>query len=366
MLIQRVETRLVELPLVEPFKASHGTTTSRRLVVVRVETDGGFGWGECSALPEPTYTEEFASGAFVALTEQLAPRLLDAPTTVEEGMDRLRDVVGHPMAKAAIEMALIDATLKRDGRSLADHLHVESTQVPAGAAVGMGSQAAVVERVAGLAAAGFGRVKVKIGPGHDLDVIEAVLGANPDIEVQVDANGSYDTEHIERLLDLARSGITAIEQPFAPANRSAAAALVEGSPVPIVADEAAESLAVVEELWADGALSAVSIKPPRLGGIRAAMELHDWCLANTIPATAGGMLESGLGRHALAAVAASPGFGLTGDLSPAGRWLTADPWPDLVMEAGTVSLPDEPGVAPEPDEELLARYTIRSSALDDA
>lgn len=366
MLIQRVEIRLVELPLSEPFATSHGTTTSRRLVVVRLETDAGFGWGECSALPEPTYTDEFASGAFVALDEQLAPRLLGVSTTVDQGMGRLDDVVGHPMAKAAVEMALLDARLRADGCSLAAHLGVEATHVRAGAAVGMGPRQAVVSRVAELAALGFGRVKVKIGPAGDVDVIEAVVKSNPSIEVQVDANGSYGSEHLERLLDLSRSGIRAIEQPFAATNRSAAAALVEGSPIPIVADESAESLAVVEDLRADGALSGVSIKPPRLGGLMPAMAIHDWCLANALPATAGGMLECGLGRHALAAVAGLPGFTLTGDLSPAGRWLAADPWPDLIMEAGTVEVPDGPGVAPEPDEELLAHYTVRSSDLTSA
>jgi O-succinylbenzoate synthase len=119
----------------------------------------------------------------------------------------------------------------------------------------------------------------------------------------------------------------------------------------------------VEHLRQAGAVSGVSIKPSRLGGLLPARDLHDGCVEMGLPATAGGMLETGLGRHALAALASLPGFTLTGDLSPAGRWLAADPWPDLEMGAGQIRVPTTPGVAPSPDPELIDRYTAKRSEL---
>ena len=152
-------------------------------------------------------------------------------------------------------------------------------------------------------------------------------------------------------------GVTAIEQPFAPGLVGPAANLVDRSSVPIVADESATSVRIVDELHRARALSGVSIKPSRLGGVLAATVMHDRCLDWDLAATAGGMVESGLGRHALAAVAALPGFTLIGDLSPSRRWLAADPWPDLSMVDGAIEVPSAPGVAPDPDPDVLERYS---------
>jgi O-succinylbenzoate synthase len=129
-------------------------------------------------------------------------------------------------------------------------------------------------------------------------------------------------------------------------------------PVPVIADEAVATQADAETLLSMGAMTGLSIKPARVGGLVAALSLHRFCLAAGLAATAGGMLETGLGRHALAALAALPGFTVTGDLSPAGRWLAADPWPDLTMTAGRIDVPAGPGVAPEPDPYLLDRYRL--------
>jgi O-succinylbenzoate synthase len=260
-------------------------------------------------------------------------------------------------------MALLDVELRSRHQSLASWLGATAFDVPAGVAVGLGPVPRVTERVAELAAEGFARAKLKIAPGNDARLVAAVQAAVGGIELQLDGNGSYREEHLDLLADLAASGIAALEQPFPAAETSLAARLVERSPVPVVADEAATSRPVVEELRRIGALSAVSIKPSRLGGIVAARDLHDTCAALQLPATAGGMIETGLGRHALAAVAALPGFTLTGDLSPARRWLAADPWPDLEMVGGRIVVPVGPGVAPSPDHELLERYTAKRSEL---
>jgi O-succinylbenzoate synthase len=372
MTIERIEVRLLALPLVESFAAAHGTTAVRHLVVVRAETAVGAGWGECAALPEPTYTDEFAAGAFAVLEEELAPRIVGHRVGVVGLGSHLSLVAANPMATAALEMAMLDLELRAAGRSLASRLGSDRPgaggpdgdgTVPAGAAVGLGTTAQVLDRVTSLAQAGFARMKLKIQPGHDLEVVTAVLERLPDLEVHVDGNGSFRRRHLGLLAELAAAGVGAVEQPFAPHDVDTSARLVASSPVPVVADEAATDVEAVERLWRAGALSGVSVKPPRLGGIAAARRMHDWCRQHGVHATAGGMMESGLGRHALAAVAGLPGFTLTGDVSPARRWLSVDPWPDLVMSGDRIEIPSRPGVAPDPDHEVLDRHTVAHTVV---
>ena len=309
-----------------------------------------------SAAPGPDTTADAGPGA--------SPGLSTAPgfgPTLGPGAGP--EARANPMAWAALEMAAFDLGLGAAGRSLATHLGATATTVPAGAAIGLGPPEAVAERAAELAAGGFGRVKLKIQPGHDQSVVAAVQAAAPGVEVQVDANGAYGPADLPLLRALVESGIGAIEQPFPTDDPTTAARLVETSPIPVVADEAAPDLATVARLHQQGALSGVSIKPARLGGIRPALGLLLWCVGHGIAATAGGMVESGLGRHALAAVAGLDGFTLTGDLSPARRWVAADPWPDLTLVDGAILTPSGPGVAPPPDQAILDDLTIRRTVL---
>lgn len=372
MLVERIEVWLLDLPLREPFAAAHGTTMSRDLVVVRVDTDAGHGWGECSALPEPTYTDEYAAGAFTVLVERLGPLLVGqrlgeaggAEEPIGDSVTEALSVVsGHPMAKAALEMAVLDISCRAADVSLAERLGATKRSVPAGAAIGLGAVQAAADRAAALWEDGFGRVKLKIEPDHDLAVVDAVQLACPAIDVQVDANGSYGPADLDLLVELAATGVTAIEQPFGIDDVASAIALVEAVPVPVVADEGAPSGAEVDRLVSLGALSGVSIKPARLGGIGAAVDVLERCTAAGLAATAGGMVEAGLGRHSLAAVAALDGFELTGDVSPAGRWLAADPWPDLTLTADGIAVPQTPGVAPDPDLRTLAAHSVRFAAV---
>lgn len=369
MLIERVEVRLLSLPMREAFGAAHGTVQRREITVLRVETDQGHGWGECAALTEPTYSDEHAAGAFDVLAGTLLPRLVGHRLDAAGALARLADVPRNPTAKAAVEMALLDVALRSSGRSLASWLADgvgPASSVPAGAVVGLGTPAEVAERVAALAAEGFGRVKIKVMPGHDREVVAAVRGACPDLDLQADANGSYGAADLPLLASLADHGLGALEQPFPPDRPGWAADLVAatvGSGLMVVADEAAVDMATVQALHRHRALRGVAVKPSRLGGLDAARSLHGWCRSAGLALTAGGMVETGLGRHALAALAALPGFTVTGDVSPAGRWLAADPWPDLVMADGRIEVPSGPGVAPDPDPGVLAHHTLRQAEL---
>ena len=382
MEIRSIDVYLLDLPLTEPFVASHGTTTSRTVSVLRLTTDVGVGWGECSALPAATYTAESAAGSFRALVDRIAPdligRSIDHTTLASQSI--MAAIEGHrelPMAASCLEMAILDACLAATETSLAEWLAAQvsdgpssdvPTSVPAGVSVGLAAIPDTVNTCVGLAEAGYRRLKVKIQPGHDLELVSAIRRRLPNIELQVDANGAYQRSAMTTLLQIASLGTDVFEQPFTPADPDAAAALIvaladQGTPVPVVADEAVEGFGDAKRLITNRAMTGLSIKPGRVGGLSTARELHDLCVSSGIAATAGGMLETGLGRHALVALAALPGFTLTGDLSPAKRWLAADPWPDLVMAEGTLDVPNGPGVCAAPDFELLNRFTTERQTV---
>ncbi len=262
------------------------------------------------------------------------------------------------MAAAAIEMATIDVALRAEGRSLADVLGARNS-VTAGATIGLASIEASTQTALRLVNDGYRKLKVKIGPSHVEDVAHELSHALDGIELHVDANGSLGEEHFMALLRLTWHGVSAIEQPFPTDRADLAAELMLGTDAVVVADEAITSVGDAEGLLEQLALRAVAIKPPRLGGIAPAVAMLEWCRSNGIGASIGGMLESGLGRHALAAVAALDGFTVTGDLSPARQWLAEDPWTDIEMVNGSIVVPTGPGVAPLPDPEVLERFTLR-------
>ena len=397
-----VDVFLLSLPLVEPFVAAHGAMHHRDLTVVRVQAGEHIGWGECSALSSPTYTAEFAAGAYDVCSQRLAPMFITAVSQWDEAIppapivaDLVQRAFGpescaeNPMAVAAFEMAMLDLTLRRDQQSLAAFLHsrirgqhptssngaprphTPTGTVAAGAAVGLGATSEVLARVSSLLDEGYRRVKVKITPTTEAALFAGLRPLSEDHNIQLDANASFGhnesdrDRHLNQLATLANDGFSAVEQPFPPGQTSLAAQLVARSPVPVVADEAADSLASVGSLHQTKAASGVSVKSSRLGGLAAAEALHNFGLAKGLVLTPGGMVECGLGRHALAALGSLPGFQLAGDVGPARRWLRDDPWPDLTFRPsdGVVLVPTTPGVAPLPDLETLKRQTVHHHSV---
>lgn len=332
---------LVSLPTHESLATAQNVDPSanRDLVFVRAtDGDGVVGWGECSALNARNYNNEWARGAFGLLTSGF-------PVSRDE----------QPMAFAGLEMAELDLALKRNGLSLADHLGVARPRVTAGAVVGLGTPAETVDRVDSLVTNGYQRVKLKVTRGNVVGPVEHIRQQFPKLELQVDANGSLGAPDMADLVRLAEFGVTVIEQPFAVDDHEATYQLRDSTSTPVFADEAVRNLDDAQSRpWFDGLV----IKPGPSGGVKATLELVAYASEKGMALSAGGMLESGLGRHYLAAIAALDAFSVTGDLSPAGRWLAADPWCDLEMRDGQIAVPNGPGVAPGPDEDALERFTV--------
>lgn len=343
---------LLRLPTRDALAAAHGVSTEEfrflTLVGVHVDNDPStvVGWGECSALNERGYTDEWAEGAFDLLRS-----------------GALFDRASAPMAAAAVEMALLDYELKQSGESLADRLGTTGDKAPAGAVVGLGPLPTMLDAVDELVDQGYRRIKIKIAPGRIVLPVDAIGMSFPDVELHVDANGSLAAHDLPLLAALRDLGVRAIEQPFAAHDRQSAARLVAETDMAIVADEAVTNAVDVDALAADRAATAIAIKPGKLGGIRTALEVLDHVTVAGMHASIGGMLESGLGRHVLAALAPLPAFTLTGDLSPAKRWLVDDVFRDISMKRGQIAAPSRPGIAGDPIKSRLAKYTVRHAVV---
>jgi O-succinylbenzoate synthase len=387
--LEAVELWRVELPFVRPVATAKGVHRSRPLVLVKVmgRTDGDQGsqriegWGECAALADATYDHEDVNGSFRALQDVLVPALFDVARPTGPGGSRLPPPSGlgptretapyAPLAFAALEMAVADAHLRAEHRSLADVLGVRGREVELGAVVGQtDSIDALVEEATELAASGFRRLKMKIGMTWDVVPVAAVAGAVPQLQLQVDANGAYGEGDAAHLAELDRFGLLCVEQPFDPPGLGAHARLARRITTPVCLDESLDSPATVERALALGACSVVCVKPARLGGLGAAIRVIESCVAAEVPLWMGGMFESGYARGVNTTLAALPGFSWPGDLSPTRTYLDDDlvPGPRLSRsgpEGGlTARVPVGDGMGPPPDTERLRALKAQCLRID--
>lgn len=336
---------------------------------VRLVTDVGEGWGECVAPTEPGYTAEHAAGAARVLRDRLLPALLGTDVTVDGATAALVAVVdGHHMAKAAVELAVLDAALRATGESLAAWLGGERSRVEAGAAVGMAPSAAeVLEQVAAAVDAGYRRVKLKVAPGWDVEPVTAVRERFPELRLQVDANGAYqsgDADHRRALASLDRLGLLLIEQPLDAGDLAGHARLVEELATPVCLDESITSCEATARALDARACSVVCVKPGSVGGWVEARRIHDLCRERGVPAWCGGMHETSLGRSALVALASLPGFSLPGDLSAPSSYLVQDVVSEpLVVRAGWADVPAGPGAGATVDRSALDAVTVAREEL---
>jgi O-succinylbenzoate synthase len=365
--VTAVELRRIRMPLVSPFRTSFGTQTEREVVLVRVVTPEAEGWGECVAMEEPLYSYEDIETAAHVLRTQLVPRVLalGERLTAARVAHVLEPVKGHPMAKAALELAVLDAELRAAGRSFGDHVGAVRETVPAGVSVGiMDEIPQLLDAVGGYIDQGYVRIKLKIEPGWDVEPVQAVREAYGDIGLQVDANTAYTLGDARHLARLDPFDLLLIEQPLPEDDVRGHAELAKQIRTPVCLDESITSARSAADAIAIGACSIINIKAGRVGGYLEAVRVHDVAQANGIPVWCGGMLETGLGRAANVALAALPGFTLPGDTSASDRYYRQDVTTQpFVLEDGHVRVPTGPGLGVEPDPDVLGELTRSVEAL---
>jgi O-succinylbenzoate synthase len=364
--LDAVDLRVLHMPLVSPFTTSFGTETVREVIIVTAETPDGRGWGEVVTQSEPSYSSEYTQGAWDVLTRFLAPALLARRTVApEEVAGALHHVVGHRMAKAGLELAVIDAALRAENRSVGEYLGAEKDRVPSGVSVGIQSDPrALVAAVGGYLDEGYVRIKIKIKPGRDIDDTAAVRAAFGGIPLQVDANSAYTLQDADTLAELDRFDLLLIEQPLQEDDLVDHATLAKRLSTPVCLDESIVSDKAAADALALGSAAIINVKAGRVGGYLEAVAIHDRALAAGVPVWCGGMLETGIGRAANAALAALPGFTLPGDISASARFYTRDIVTEpAVIEDGHVRVPTGAGLGVEIDEAALEEFTVRRERL---
>ncbi len=346
--VERVELRQIRLPLVSTFTTSFGSENDRPCIIVTVGAGGVEGIGECVVADGPFYSYETLGTAWPILRDHLVPRLLGAdiadPTTVWSLFKQIR---GHNMAKASLEMACWDLAARARAIPLRDLLGGTRDAVPVGVSVGLqGSPDALVATVGRYLADGYRRVKLKIEPGRDIAFVAAVRATFPEAVLQVDANSAYTLDDVDELKRLDAFNLLLIEQPLDADDIVDHAALQRTLTTPLCLDESIHSPADARHALDLQSCGVINIKPGRVGGHLRSRAIHDLCVERDVPVWCGGMLETNIGRAHNVALASLPGFSLPGDISASARYYAHDvATPDFVLGGGsTLAVPHGPGI----------------------
>ncbi|HXF04951.1 MAG TPA: o-succinylbenzoate synthase [Blastocatellia bacterium] len=369
MKIRRVELREIRMTLLAPFETSFDRTQERRILLVRVfDEDGCDGWGECTAPEHPFYNHEFLDGAWLILRTYLIPRLLGQRiSSPDEVFPLFRAVRGHRMAKAALEVACWDLQAKREGKPLWQVLGGTRRKIECGVSIGIQpSLSELVDKVRRELAAGYRRIKVKIKPGVDYDILHALRREFPTIPLMADANSAYSLADRELLRRFDDFHLMMLEQPLAHDDLVDHATLQKELRTPICLDESIRSPDDARRAVALGACRIINVKLGRVGGYAEAKRINDFCRQEQIPLWCGGMLESGVGRAHNIALSTLDGFSLPGDVSASKRYWEQDiiDPPVEVAPDGTIEAPMTPGIGYQVNERRVARLTTRHEVFE--
>lgn len=362
MKIERATLREIPLRLKEFFEISSGGTQDRRVLLLTLEGDGLEGWSECVASSEPSYAYETTDTAWHILTDFILPEVVGRDALgPEDVLSPVSWIRGHGMAKASVEMAAWDMGARADGVSLAERLEGTRSAVSVGVSVGLKpTDEALHEQVAGFLDDGYARIKIKIKPGRDVDMLAGLRERYPDVPFMADANSAYTLEDTGHLKELDALDLMMIEQPLRYDDFLEHARLQESLETPICLDESIKSVGDTELALELGSCRIINIKPGRVGGLGVSRRIHDIMRAAGLPVWCGGMLESGVGRAHNVALASLPGFTLPGDISASSRYWEHDiVSPEFEVSDGMMQVPTAPGIGVEVDVERIEALTTR-------
>jgi len=368
LLIQSIELREIRLPLVHFFETSFGRTTERRILLARVtDADGAEGWGECTAGEGPFYSDEWTDSAWSTLTEFLGPMVLGQKIAkAAQTFSLMKLVRGHRMAKATLETACWDLEAKRAGVPLWKHLGGTRPQIACGVSIGIqDTPDMVLEKIHKEVNAGYQRIKIKIKPGWDLNIVERVRKEFPDIRLMGDANSAYKLSDVALFQQLDRFNLMMLEQPLAYDDIFDHASLQRQIQTPVCLDESIRSADDAEHAIELESCRIINIKLGRVGGHTEAKRVEQIARDNQIPVWCGGMLESGVGRAHNIAMSTLAGFTLPGDVSASERYWEEDiiDPPVTVSARGTITPPDSPGIGYAVNLPRIDALTVRKETI---
>jgi len=366
--IERIILREIRLPLVHFFETSFGRTTTRDIVLVEVVSNGVSGWGEVTAGENPFYNEEWTTSAWLIVRDYVAPRVLHRElTSAEEVASLTEHIRGHRMARGGVEAAVWDLEARLKGLPLWRHIGGGARQeIPCGVSIGIqDSMEQLLDKIACELEAGYQRIKIKIKPGWDVDVIARVRERFPAIKLMADANSAYTLADLPTLRQMERFYLMMIEQPLGWDDIYSHVELQKQLETPICLDECIFTEGQARAAVELGACRIINIKLGRVGGHAVARRMQEYCRSRNVPVWCGGMLESGIGRAHNIAMSTLPGFSLPGDVSASRRYWAEDIIePEVeVTRDGTICVPTSPGIGYTPRRDRIEKLTVRKEAL---
>jgi O-succinylbenzoate synthase len=364
MEIKHIILRHMKMELLQPFKTSLGTEYDKDFILVEVKSKEGIsGWAESVAAIDPLYKEETVKTNWHIMEDFLIPLLLQKPVQhPDEVYDRFRHIRGNYMAKSALEGAIWDLYAKQQGISLAKVLGGTKEKIDVGISLGIQESVKdLLHLIEDSLVKGYKRIKVKIQPGWDVEVIREIRRHYPSIPLMADANSAYTLRDIDRLAQLDEFSLMMIEQPLSHDDIIDHAELQKKLTTPICLDESIHSAEDVRKAIQLGSCRVINIKIGRVGGLSEARRIHDLCRAQAIPVWCGGMLEAGVGRAHNIAITTLPGFLLPGDTAASSRYWREDIIdPEVTVENGVITVPTRPGIGYEPNRERIEERTLYS------
>jgi len=366
--VERIVLRHIRVPLVHFFETSFGRTYERHILLVEATADGVSGWGEVTAGENPFYNEEWTGSIWPLIVDYVAPRVVGHEfSSAEEVGARTAHIRGHKMTRAGMGAAVWDLEARLREEPLWKTIGGGARrEISCGVSIGI--QDAVEDLLVKIEtelAAGYQRIKLKIKPGWDVDVIRQVREHFPAVRLMADANSAYTLRDIAHLKKLDEFHLMMIEQPLAHDDIIDHAKLQAALDTPICLDECIRSAHHAEQAIGLEACRIINIKLGRVGGFAEAKKVHDVCLAHGVPVWCGGMLESGIGRAHNVALSTLPNFVLPGDVSASKRYWQRDiviP-PVEVTAKGTIEVRDEVGFGYDLDHEYMESLVVRREEL---
>ncbi len=368
--LQKMELREIKLPLIAPFETSFGTALERRILIVCVsDADGACGYGECTASETPFFNHETIETAWTIISKFIAPMLAKSHIeTAVEVSAALAPIRGNRMAIGGVETAVWDLEAKKANKPLWQHLGGTREVINCGVSIGLQKTPEVLlEKVTHEVESGYQRIKLKIKPGQDIELVKKIRSNFPDILLSVDANSAYDYERDLKLFEeLDDFNLLMIEQPLAAGDLVDHAKLQKHLKTAICLDESITNLRDAKHALELGACRIINIKLGRVGGHTEAKAIQEFAARNDIPVWCGGMLESGIGRAHNIAMSTLPGFTLPGDVSASARYWHEDiiEPPVVVSSEGTIIAPSASGIGYAINEQFVENRTVRLESVD--
>lgn len=367
MKIKEIKLHQLLMTMKNPFTTSFGTQQKRFITIVEaIDEDGVSGFGECVSGEDPLYSEEFMDATLIALKKYFGPLVINKEIShPDEVWEIYKPFKRNNMAKASIEGAVWDLYAKKKGITLAEAMGGTKKEVDVGVSLGLeDTDELLLERIGEKVEEGYKRIKVKIKPGRDVEMIRSIREVYPDIPLMADANSAYTLDDIDTLKALDEFNLMMIEQPLMAGDVIDHAKLQKQIKTPVCLDESIDSYESAAAAIELGSCEIINVKVGRVGGITQSIKIHDLAKKHNIPLWCGGMLEAGVGRLHNVAITTLSNFVLPGDTASSSRyWFEDIITPEVVAENGVVKVSDRPGIGAEVDFGKMEQYLVKTETL---